>query len=136
MNYKPHYYFKMSDNQRSVSLPQLSVVSAEGDEHDVDDYDQRYINDNSSSIISPLTPKLAPTFRSQHLSPFWYSSASDSPQLTQLAGSTSESPAGGAGSNSAAAMSMLHAAAITGNTDALDKLASGNFCDIDLRDRV
>ena len=32
-------------------------------------------------------------------------------------------------------MSMLHAAAITGDTDALERLASGNFCDVDLRDR-
>ena len=32
-------------------------------------------------------------------------------------------------------MSMLHAAAITGDVEGLDKLASGNFCDIDLRDK-
>ena len=32
--------------------------------------------------------------------------------------------------------SMLHAAAITGDKVGLQKLASGNFCDIDLKDKV
>ena len=127
----------MPGDHRSGSLPQLSVISTDGEEHEVDDdEDQKYIGDNTSSIISPLTPKLTPTFRSQNLSPFWFSSASNTPELPQVTGSTSDSPAGGsAGSNQAAALSMLHAAAITGNTDGLERLASGNFCDIDLRDK-
>ena len=79
----------MTGDTRSRSLPQLSVISADGDHVDHvdqdDDEDQRYLHDNSNSIISPLTPKLTPTFRSQsHLSPFWLSSASNTPELTQV----------------------------------------------------
>ena len=60
----------MPGDHRSGSLPQLSVISTDGEEHEVDDdEDQKYIGDNTSSIISPLTPKLTPTFRSQNLSP-------------------------------------------------------------------
>ena len=125
----------MSDS-RSTSLPQLSVITADGDTVNVDDEDQRYlIQDNTSSIISPLTPKMTPTFRSsQQLSPFWLSSTN--PQLPQVTGSTSSSPEGGTpGDQAAAPLSMLHAAAITGDTNGLDKLATGHFCDIDLRDK-
>ncbi len=32
--------------------------------------------------------------------------------------------------------SMLHAAAITGDKSGLQRLVAGNFCDIDLRDKV
>ena len=101
-------------------LPQVTVLPAED-------------SADPPPVISPLTPQLAPTFRAAaaHLSPFWFSAAS--PELAQLPGSTSAAqlPA----DSGAAALSMLHAAAITGNTDALEKLASGNFCDIDLRDK-
>lgn len=43
---------------------------------------------------------------------------------------SSSEPAGGQ-----AAFSLLHAAAITGDTEGLAKLVTGNFCDIDLRDK-
>ena len=116
-------------SDRSASLPHLAVISAEGEEQEAGDQEP---------VISPLTPKLTPTFRAQsHLSPFWFSSASNTPELAQVRGSTSLSPAPGPSSPSSqgAPLSMLHAAAITGNTEALEKLASGNFCDIDLRDK-
>ena len=116
-------------SDRSVSLPQLSVITAEGEEQDAGEEDQ-------APVISPLTPKLTPTFRAQsHLSPFWFSTASASPELAQVTGSTSASPAPIPPGGQGAPLSMLHAAAITGNTEALEKLASGNFCDIDLRDK-
>ena len=116
-------------SDRSVSLPQLSVITAEGEEQDAGEEDQ-------APVISPLTPKLTPTFRAQsHLSPFWFSTASASPELAQVTGSTSTSPAPPPPGGQGAPLSMLHAAAITGNTEALEKLASGNFCDIDLRDK-
>ena len=113
---------------RSTSLPQLAVITAEGEEQELGDQEP---------IISPLTPKLTPTFRAQsHLSPFWFSTASNIPELAQVTGSTSASPAPGLSpSSQGAPLSMLHAAAITGNTEALEKLATGNFCDIDLRDK-
>ena len=116
-------------SDRSASLPHLAVITAEGEEQELGDQEQ--------PVISPLTPKLTPTFRAQtHLSPFWFSTASNTPELAQVTGSTSASPAPGPSSPSQAApLSMLHAAAITGNTEALEKLASGNFCDIDLRDK-
>lgn len=38
--------------------------------------------------------------------------------------------------NKATQFSMLHAAAITGDKVGLQKLASGNFCDIDLKDKA
>ena len=115
-------------SDRSASLPHLAVITAEGEEQELEDQEP---------VISPLTPKLTPTFRAQsHLSPFWFSTASNPPELAQVRGSTSASPAPGLSSPSQAApLSMLHAAAITGNTEALEKLASGNFCDIDLRDK-
>ena len=115
-------------SDRSASLPHLAVITAEGEEQELEDQEP---------VISPLTPKLTPTFRAQtHLSPFWFSTASNTPELAQVTGSTSASPAPGPSSPSQAApLSMLHAAAITGNTEALEKLASGNFCDIDLRDK-
>ena len=59
----------MTTGGRSVSVPELTVVSADGqDIEPIDDVghldeDQRYIHDTTSSIISPLTPKLTPTFR-------------------------------------------------------------------------
>ena len=66
---------------RSTSLPQLAVITAEGEEQAL-----------GEPIISPLTPKLTsthPTFRSQsHLSPFWFSTASNIPELAQVTGST------------------------------------------------
>ena len=113
---------------RSTSLPQLAVITAEGEEQALGEQEP---------IISPLTPKLTPTFRAQsHLSPFWFSTASNIPELAQVTGSTSASPAPGLSpSSQGAPLSMLHAAAITGNTEALEKLATGNFCDIDLRDK-
>lgn len=113
---------------RSTSLPQLADITAEGEEQALGEQEP---------IISPLTPKLTPTFRAQsHLSPFWFSTASNIPELAQVTGSTSASPAPGLSpSNQGAPLSMLHAAAITGNTEALEKLATGNFCDIDLRDK-
>ena len=115
-------------SDRSASLPQLAVITAEGEEQELGDHEP---------IISPLTPKLTPTFRAQsHLSPFWFSTASNIPELAQVTGSTSASPAPGLSpSSQGAPLSMLHAAAITGNTEALEKLATGNFCDIDLRDK-
>ena len=119
----------------SLSLPQLSVLTAEGEERTVEE-DQSYIDNGYNDIISPLTPKLTPTFRSQNLSPFWFNGASTSPQLSQISGATSNSPFEPGGPvTRTASFSMLHAAAITGNTDGLSKLASGNFCDIDLRDK-
>ena len=119
-------------SDRSVSLPQLSVITAEGEEQDAGEEDQ----EDQAPVISPLTPKLTPTFRAQsHLSPFWFSTASASPELAQVTGSTSASPAPPPPGGQGAPLSMLHAAAITGNTEALEKLASGNFCDIDLRDK-
>ena len=112
----------MRGHNNSHSLPQLSVISASGEEVEL-----------TQPVISPLTPQLAPTFRAQNqnLSPFWLSSAVELPQLP---GYTSSSPGPGQAS-SQAAMSMLHAAAITGDVEGLDKLASGKFCDIDLRDK-
>ena len=104
--------------KNSASLPQLSVTSDTGEEL-------------SQSLISPLAPALTPTFRSQNLSPFWLSSVTP---LAQLTGYTSDSPCQPANSQ-AAALSMLHAAAITGDTEGLEKLASGKFCDISLRDK-
>ena len=119
----------------SLSLPQLSLLTADGEKRCVEE-DQSYITDGNADIISPLTPKLAPTFRAQNLSPFWFNGASTSPQLSQISGATSNSPFEPSGPVSrTASFSMLHAAAITGNTDGLAKLASGNFCDIDLRDK-
>ena len=111
----------MRGQNTSRSLPHLSVISASGEEEDI-----------SQSIISPLTPQLAPTFRSQNLSPFWLSSAVELPQLP---GYTSDSPGQDSSASNSPAMSMLHAAAITGDIEGLDKLASGKFCDIDLRDK-
>ena len=111
----------MRDHSSSRSLPHLSVISASGEEEEI-----------SESIISPLTPQLAPTFRAQNLSPFWLSSAVELPQLP---GYTSASPGEDPAASNSSAMSMLHAAAITGDIEGLDKLASGNFCDIDLRDK-
>ena len=67
-------------SDRSASLPQLAVITAEGEEQELGDQDP---------IISPLTPKLTPTFRAQsHLSPFWFSTASNIPELAQVTGST------------------------------------------------
>ena len=40
------------------------------------------------------------------------------------------------GKKKAPLFSLLHAAAITGDKAGLQKLASGNFCDIDLVDKV
>ena len=59
----------MTTGGRPVSVPELTVVSADGQDveqiEDVShlDEDQRYIHDTTGSIISPLTPKLTPTFR-------------------------------------------------------------------------
>ena len=112
----------MKGQNHSHSLPHLSVISASGEEAEISD-----------SLIFPLTPQMAPTFRAQNLSPFWLSSAVELPQLP---GYTSSSPGPGQASSQASpAMSMLHAAAITGDVEGLDKLASGKFCDIDLRDK-
>ena len=60
----------MKGQNNSRSLPHLSVISASGEEADL-----------SESLLSPLTPQLAPTFRAQNLSPFWLSSAVELPQL-------------------------------------------------------
>ena len=111
----------MKGQNHSRSLPHLSVISASGEEAEL-----------SESLLSPLTPQLAPTFRAQNLSPFWLSSAVELPQLP---GYTSASQGGQEASTHSSAMSMLHAAAITGDVEGLDKLASGKFCDIDLRDK-
>ena len=68
---------------RSTSLPQLADITAEGEEQALGEQEP---------IISPLTPKLTsthPTFRAQsHLSPFWFSTASNIPELAQVTGST------------------------------------------------
>ena len=111
----------MRGHHNSHSLPHLSVISASGEEEEI-----------SESLISPLTPQLAPTFRAQNLSPFWLSSAVELPQLP---GYTSASQGEDPAASNSSAMSMLHAAAITGDIEGLDKLASGKFCDIDLRDK-
>ena len=105
----------------SSSLPQLAVTSDTGEQLELD-----------QSVISPLNPALSPTFRSGNLSPFWLSSVA--PELPQLSGNTSESP-GQTQAGQTQPLSMLHAAAITGDTEGLARLASGNFCDISLRDK-
>ena len=70
----PVFSFQSGDDMKgqnnSRSLPHLSVISASGEEADL-----------SESLLSPLTPQLAPTFRAQNLSPFWLSSAVELPQL-------------------------------------------------------
>jgi len=108
------------DKGYSLSLPQLSLLEAIDDPPDEED-----------SFLSPLNPKLAPTIRAQNLSPFW------------LSGPLPPSPHG-LGTSSRpweplsprpSTFSLLHAAAITGDKSGLSKLASGNFCDIDLRDK-
>ena len=119
----------------SLSLPALSVINTDGQEKPLEE-DQSYIDDGTSDILSPLTPKLTPTFRAQNLSPFWFNGASTSPNLSQITGATSDSPfEPGQPATRSASFSMLHAAAITGNKEGLYKLASGNFCSIDLRDK-
>ena len=113
---------------------------------------------NGPDPTLPLSPKLSPTFKGHRLSPFWFTS-------NNISTTTKSGDGGGSDPNSASVMklsattaatfqqrvtaslsagpatkapqfSMLHAAAITGDKVGLQKLASGNFCDIDLKDKV
>ncbi|XP_023320780.1 inversin-B isoform X2 [Eurytemora carolleeae] len=117
-------------------MPLLSLLNEDGEELPVhlEDIEENEVFQDAP-IISPLTPKLTPTIRAQNLSPFWLSGANNLP-LPQISGSTGDSPLDPLRSPGAGVgFSMLHAAAITGDCSGLEKLASGNFCDIDLRDK-
>ena len=50
----------MKGQNHSRSLPHLSVISASGEEAEL-----------SESLLSPLTPQLAPTFRAQNFDICW-----------------------------------------------------------------
>ena len=86
---------------KAVSLPQLSLLTEDGEE--------RSLEAEGRGVLSPLAPRLAPTLRTATLSPFWFQSGPAPPP--QVPGSTSSSPGE---APRAAAFSLLHAAAITG----------------------
>ena len=106
-----------------MSLPVLSLLTEDGEERSLEAEGGR----GGRDPLSPLTPRLAPTFRAQALSPIWLSETSP-PPLAQMTGvaptiwepcpalhpgmTSSWEPGGGQ-----AAFSLLHAAAITGDTE-------------------
>ena len=69
---------------KAVSLPQLCLLTDEGDTLPVEGDLTDLVSGRGP--ISPLSPSLAPTFRSQALSPFWLSGSSAPPQLHQISG--------------------------------------------------
>ncbi len=134
-------------HSRSLSLPQMDLLQVQeasttlmerekGTTHLQQQQQQPNEQQQSNSSSSSSAPP-----------PFWFTQPSESELARVTAGYNAYHGGGGSGQGGhGGAMdptlprppqfSMLHAAAITGDRSGLQKLAAGNFCDIDLRDKV